>query len=199
MLPFTPGNKNNMVAWMAARSDGEKYGELLVYNFPKDKLVYGPTQIESRIDQDTDISQLLTLWSQRGSRVIRGNLLVIPINNSMLYVEPIYLQAETSELPEMKRVIVAYKDRIIMRESFEESLNVMFGLTEEEVVPLDEEIRVEEGRLLPESIKELAAQAVEVYQQAQESLKEGDWTGYGQFLEELEDILERLSILTAEE
>jgi len=92
MLPFTPANKNNMVAWMAARSDGEKYGQLLVYNFPKDKLVYGPTQIESRIDQDTDISQLLTLWSQRGSRVIRGNLLVIPINNSLLYVEPIYLQ-----------------------------------------------------------------------------------------------------------
>jgi len=104
-----------------------------------------------------------------------------------------------SELPEMKRVIVAYKDRIIMRESFEESLNVIFGITEEEAVPLDEEIRLEEGRLLPESIKELAAQAVEIYQQAQESLKEGDWTGYGQFLEELEDILERLSKLTAEE
>ena len=126
MQPLTPVNKNNMIAWMAGRSDGENYGELIVYNFPKDQLVYGPMQIESRIEQDTEISQLLTLWGQLGSRVIRGDLLVIPIENSILYIEPVYLQAETSELPELKRVIVAFQDKIIMRENLEEALKELF-------------------------------------------------------------------------
>ena len=113
MQPFTPVNKNNMIAWMAGRSDGENYGELIVYNFPKDQLVYGPMQIESRIEQDTEISQLLTLWGQLGSRVIRGDLLVIPIENSILYVEPVYLQAETSELPELKESLLPSRIKLL--------------------------------------------------------------------------------------
>lgn len=145
MTPFTPSNRNNMIAWMAARNDGDNYGELFAYRFPKDQLVYGPSQIESRIDQESEISQLLTLWSQRGSNVIRGNLLVIPVNNSVLYVEPIFLQAENGGIPELRRVIVAYKNKIIMRENLELALEAMFeegaGLSvpEEDVEELQEE------------------------------------------------------------
>jgi uncharacterized membrane protein (UPF0182 family) len=98
ILPFTPTNKNNMLAWIAARSDGENYGRIIEYKFPKEKLIFGPLQIESRIDQNSDISQLFTLWGQKGSSVIRGNLLVIPVRDSLIYVEPVYLRAEQSEL-----------------------------------------------------------------------------------------------------
>lgn len=204
MQPFTPGNKNNMIAWMAGRSDGENYGDLILYNFPKDKLVYGPMQIESRIDQDTDISQLLTLWSQRGSRVIRGNLLVIPINDSVLYIEPIYLQAETSELPELKRVILSYNDKVVMRETLEESIKAIFGLGEaiveteidDEMLEdqnLEDDVRDGTDDLLPATIDELSNDALEAYQNAQESLKNGNWAEYGEHITELEDILTRLS------
>lgn len=194
MLPFTPDNKDNMVAWMAGRSDGENYGELLIYDFPKDKLVYGPMQIESRIDQNTDISQLLTLWSQRGSRVIRGNLLIIPINNSVLYIEPIYLQAENSEIPELKRVIVSYKDRIVMRATLEESISAIFELDEEVVdTEIEEEVQTDDVDILPDTVEELTSKALEAYQNAQESLKNGNWTEYGEYIVELEDILTRLS------
>ncbi|NJO21482.1 MAG: COG1615 family transporter, partial [Spirulinaceae cyanobacterium RM2_2_10] len=119
-LPFTPVNKNNMVAWLAARSDGDRYGKKLLYEFPKQQLVYGPQQIEARIDQNPQISQQLTLWSQEGSQVIRGDLFVIPIEQSLLYVEPIYLRAEQSELPELKRVILAYGDQIVMETTLEQ-------------------------------------------------------------------------------
>ncbi len=191
MMPFTPATKNNMISWMAGRSDGENYGELVVYNFPKDTLVYGPMQIESRIEQDSDISQLLTLWSQRGSRVIRGNLLVIPVENSILYIEPIYLQAETSELPELKRVIVAFGNQIVMRENLELALAEIFG--KEEPAVIEEYIPDMEREIaLPGTIKELSEQAVDIYEQAQESLKEGNWSKYGDLIKELEDILIKL-------
>ncbi|ACL69826.1 UPF0182 family protein [Halothermothrix orenii] len=190
MLPFTPATKNNMIAWMAGRSDGDNYGELIVYRFPKDTLVYGPMQIESRIDQNTEISQLLTLWSQRGSRVIRGNLLVIPIDNSILYVEPLYLQAETSELPELKRVIVSYGDRVVMARTLDLALEGIFkgeldlvddgGITEP-----DEEV-------IPGTLQELASRAFELYTLSQESLKEGNWSEYGRLLEELQEVLQQL-------
>ncbi|CCU79463.1 INTEGRAL MEMBRANE PROTEIN (Rhomboid family) [Halanaerobium saccharolyticum subsp. saccharolyticum DSM 6643] len=148
MTPFTPSNRNNMIAWMAARNDGENYGELFAYRFPKDQLVYGPSQIESRIDQESEISQLLTLWSQQGSNVIRGNLLVIPVNNSVLYVEPIFLQADSGGIPELRRVILSYKNKIIMRENLEEALKAMFeegaglAVPEEDVKELQEETGV---------------------------------------------------------
>ncbi|HHY92480.1 MAG TPA: UPF0182 family protein, partial [Firmicutes bacterium] len=123
MQPFTPINKQNMVGWLAARMDPGHYGELLAFRFPKDRLVYGPMQIESRIDQDPNISRELTLWGQRGSRVIRGNLLVIPLRDSVLYVEPIYIQADNpNSLPEVQRVVAAQGDRLTMAPTLEEAL-----------------------------------------------------------------------------
>ncbi len=127
ILPYTPPNKNNMITWLAARSDGENYGSLIAYKFPKDKLIFGPMQIEARIDQDPRISEQLTLWDQAGSRVIRGNLIVIPIGNSSLYVEPIYLQSEQSKLPEMKRVILASGSRVVMEPTVDTALAQLFA------------------------------------------------------------------------
>ena len=130
MVPFTPARKNNMIAWMAARCDGPDYGKVLVFTFPKEKLIYGPEQIQSRVNQNTSISQQLTLWDQGGSRVIRGTLLVIPVHNAVLYVEPLYLASEgTSSLPELKRVIVAYSDQVVMEPSLEDALNAIFSGT----------------------------------------------------------------------
>jgi uncharacterized membrane protein (UPF0182 family) len=127
MLPFTPANRDNMIGWLAARSDGAQYGQLVLFKFPKDRLVYGPAQIDARIDQDPQISSQLTLWNQQGSRVIRGHLLVIPIGSSTLYVEPIYLQAETSRMPELKRVVVATGNRVVMEPTLEEGLRRLFA------------------------------------------------------------------------
>jgi uncharacterized membrane protein (UPF0182 family) len=126
MLPFTPSRKDNMIAWLAARCDGEALGQRVVYQFPKQELVYGPRQIEARIDQDAEISQELTLWSQRGSNVIRGNLLVIPMGTSVLYLEPLYLQAEKGALPELKRIIAAHAN-IAMEPTLALALQRVFG------------------------------------------------------------------------
>ena len=115
-----------MIAWLAARCDLPDYGKLIVYEFPKDKLVYGPFQIEARINQNTEISQQISLWNQMGSRVIRGNLLVVPIENSLLYVSPLYLRAESGQLPELKRVIAAYGDRLVMENTLPEALAALF-------------------------------------------------------------------------
>ena len=114
MLPMVPNNRDNMIAWLAARCDGENYGKVIEFTFSKEKLIYGPAQIEARIDQDTTISQQLSLWNQAGSRVIRGNLLVIPIDDTLLYVEPLYLSAESRQLPELKRLIASTGDRVVM-------------------------------------------------------------------------------------
>ena len=127
LIPFNPSKRDNLSAWLAARSDPPHYGKLVVYNFPKQKLVYGPRQIEARIDQDSFISQQLSLWNQRGSQVIRGNLLVIPIERSLLYVEPLYIAAEKGQLPELKRVIVGFGDRIAMDETLEGAIARVFG------------------------------------------------------------------------
>ena len=127
LLPYTPNNKNNMSNWLAARSDGAHYGELVAYKYPKDKLIFGPLQIEARIDQNEEISQQFTLWNQSGSRVIRGNMLVIPVGQSNLYVEPIYLQADQGSIPEMKRVIMATGNSIVMEQTVSEALAQLFG------------------------------------------------------------------------
>src|ERR671932_630144 len=126
MLPMVPNQRENMIAWLAARCDPPHYGELIAYEFPKDKLVYGPFQIEARINQNTEISQQISLWNQTGSRVIRGNLLVIPIETSVLYVSPLYLRAEAGQLPELKRVIAAYGDRVVMEETLPAALAALF-------------------------------------------------------------------------
>jgi uncharacterized protein len=127
MTPFTPRGKDNLAAWMVARMDGDNYGKLSVYRFPKQSLVYGPKQIVNRINQDTEISRQITLWDQRGSEVIRGELLVIPIEESLIYVQPIYLRAEGGSIPELKRVVVAHENRVVMGETLDEGLNALFG------------------------------------------------------------------------
>ena len=191
ILPFTPVNKNNMLAWIAARCDLEDYGRIIEYKFPKEKLIYGPLQIESRIDQNSEISQLFTLWGQKGSSVIRGNLLVIPVKDSLIYVEPVYLRAEQSELPELKRVIVGYQDNIEMGLPLDEALVKLFG----GVIPVVTK-EGEEAGLAPApvefSIRELILNARIIYDDAQKKLSEGDFSGYGDSIDALEKVLEDL-------
>ncbi len=196
MLPFTPIQKDNMITWLAARSDGDKYGKLIAYNFPKDKLIYGPRQIEARIDQDPTISSQLTLWGQKGSQVIRGNLLVIPIEQSILYVEPVYLKAERGQLPELKRVIVASGDRIAMEPTLAQSLMAIYaGLPAEE--PTVTAPTPTPEMPLPTDLAELAQLAQEHYTKAQEYLKAGDWAGWGEELKKMEEVLSQLVKLSA--
>jgi uncharacterized membrane protein (UPF0182 family) len=130
LLPFTPRQRNNLIAWLAARSDGANYGKLLLYEFPKQQLIYGPEQIEARINQDPIISQQISLWNRQGSRAIQGNLLVIPIEQSLLYVEPLYLEAEQNSLPTLVRVIVAYENRIAMAETLDQAIRAVFQTPE---------------------------------------------------------------------
>jgi uncharacterized membrane protein (UPF0182 family) len=194
ILPFTPQNKNNMIAWLAARSDGENYGKLMAYYFPKQELVYGPMQVEARINQDTTISQQLSLWDQRGSNVIRGNLLAIPIKDALIYVEPLYLQAEQSRMPELRRVIVTHGERVVMEPSLELALTRIFG---EGVSPEVQEPAGEPGAPEPPqtaaSVRELAQRANQLYDEAQERLKAGDWSGYGDSLAQLKQTLTELA------
>ena len=179
MLPFTPKGRENMIAWMCARCD-EHYGELIVYEFPEGELVYGPMQIEARIDQNPEISKLFTLWGQVGSRVIRGNLLVIPIEGSILYVEPIYLKAEKSHIPELRGVIVAYNDYVVMGSTLESSLQSILG----------KRVEVEEK---PESVKDIVDKAIEYYNRALESVRQGNWSAFGEYLNKLGEILQKLN------
>jgi hypothetical protein len=181
MFPFTPKGRDNIIAWMAARSDNE-YGELRLYEFPKGQLIYGPMQIEARIDQDPEISQLFTLWGQVGSKVIRGNLLVIPIENSILYIEPVYLRAENAQIPELIGVIVVYKDVLVMRPTLDEALIAVFG---KEVKP---ERIVEE-----ESMQDLVELSVELYNRALEEAKVGNWSEFGEAIKRLGEVLSKLN------
>jgi uncharacterized membrane protein (UPF0182 family) len=201
MIPFTPRNKNNMVAWLAARSDGEDYGKLVLYQFPKQELTYGPMQIEARIDQNPEISQLITLWSQKGSQVIRGNLLVIPIQESILYVEPLYLQAEKSEIPELTRILVVYENQVALGETLEQALlTAILGDSESRLRPSDTETSPEDqvGRTEESNLRELIRQAMESYLASQTHLREGDWSAYGREQNELGEILERLKTQSSE-
>ncbi|MDI6631765.1 MAG: UPF0182 family protein [Thermoanaerobacteraceae bacterium] len=189
IIPFTPQNKKNMIAWLSARCDGENYGRLLVYEFPKQELVFGPMQVEARITQDAQISQQITLWDQRGSRVIRGNLLIIPVKDALIYVEPLYLQAEQSRMPELRRVILVHGDRIVMESSLAAALEKVFtGRVSPELPPAEDR----EERTVPELVQE----ASRAYKEAEEALKKGDWSGYGQNLERLKEVLEELEELT---
>ncbi len=183
MTTFTPTTRNNMVSWLGARSDGENYGELILYRFPKDRIAYGPSQIEAMIDQNTEISQQLSLWSRAGSTVIRGNLLVIPIENSILYVEPLYLQADQGKLPQLKRVIVSDGNRVVMGENLAVALEALFIEEEITVVGPDEEER---------SALELIQEANQHYSNILVSMENKNWTGIGSNLDELGKILELL-------
>lgn len=127
ILPFTPANRNNMIGWLAGRSDGDHYGKLVAYNFPRGRLIDGPVQVESRIDQNAQLSAQFSLWNQQGSRVIRGHLLVIPMGRSLLFVEPIYLQATRSPMPELRLVVLATQDRLGYGTNFQEAMTSLFG------------------------------------------------------------------------
>ena len=203
MLPFTPVNKNNTIGWLAARCDGDNYGKLLAYDFPKDSLVYGPSQIENRIQQDTDIKEQLALWSRGGSRVIRGNLLLIPIGQSNLYVEPVFLQAEGGGLPELKQVIVAAGVRIAMETTLAESIEMIFGEGTTPVEPTPEpptpEPPDEPGEPISPEIAELIEEARQHYEQAQLNLQAGDWAGFGEEWDALQAVLDELADLIAAE
>jgi len=227
MIPFTPSKKDNMIGWLAARSDLPDYGTLVVYKLPKDKLVYGPMQVEARVDQQTEISQQLSWWGQKGSRVIRGNLLAIPLGNTFLYVEPIYLEAKqgSSEsaapgssqpggtarppgramrgspqvdssrlaaLPELKRVIVAFSNRVVMAENLDSALRLAVAgqmSAPETAFPMT---------LETQERSQLGALALEHYNKAKRYLREGDWAGYGRELEQLENILREMSVVSGE-
>jgi len=187
MLPFTPRAKDNLSAWMVARSDGENYGKLLVYRFPKDKLIFGPKQIIGRINQDAEISRQISLWDQRGSQVIQGPLLVIPIEESLIYVRPLYLKAEAGKIPELKRVIVAYENKIAMEETLEAGLSRIFGLATEA-----QQTRTVKTPLPPtQETRELLKRAVETYEAALRAQREGNWTRYGEEIRKLGEILKQ--------
>jgi len=220
MLPFTPAKKDNMIGWLAARCDIPHYGKLIVYKLPKEKLVYGPMQIEARVDQQTEISRELSLWDQRGSRIIRGNLLAIPISDAFLYVEPIYLEAKqerkrpipapssqsgsktqnqqkprparkeiatTAALPELKRVIVALGDRVIMEKKLEQALNRVLdrqAIFKKDILPVGSD---------SDAVSDLVLTALEHYNNAKAFIHKGDWAGFGRELEKLERILKQLA------
>ncbi len=182
MIPYTLSEKDNMVAWLAVRSEGEQYGKMVLYKFPKGKNVYGTMQIESRIDQKPDISSDMTLWGQGGSKVIRGNLLVIPIEDSILYVEPVYISADNeSSLPEMKRVVVAYDEQIVMERTLDDALKAIFG-TKRPVIP-------ETG----EDVQSLIERALITFENYKISLQENEWESSGKTLKELDDVMQILN------
>lgn len=191
MLPYTPKSRPNMIAWMAARMDGDNYGNMLVFNFPKQETVYGPEQIDARINQNTEIAQQLTLWSQRGSRIYRGNLLVIPMANSTLYVEPLYLQAENGRIPELKRVIAGFGNKIVMEPSLEEALLKLFG-DQPAIDTPDTADKPGDKPATAHSVSELAGLARDYYDRAEERLREGDWAGYGTNIDKLNEIISQL-------
>ena len=200
MVPFTPARKDNMIAWMAARCDYPDYGKVLVFTFPKQKLVYGPQQIESRIDQDPGISQELTLWGQGGSTVIRGTLLVVPVLNSVLYVEPLYLAAEAGGgLRQLKRVIVAYSDHVVMADTLDAALSNIFSgaVTTSAAPPLPGGAAAPVPGKAPgataSDTQALIREANQHYQRALQLQRQGDWAGYGEEVKKLGELLNRLA------
>ena len=205
MLPFTPRGKNNLAAWMVARSDGDQYGNLLVFQFPKQKVIFGPSQIVARINQDQDISPQLTLWNQQGSEVIQGTLLVIPIEEALLYIRPLYLRADGGRIPELKQVIVAYQNQIVMEATLDLALDRLFGsragtapaafpvgaVVADVGLPADAAAPVASAAVSADG-DPLAAQASEHYRRALQAQRDGNWALYGQEIERLGDVLERL-------
>ncbi len=200
-LPFTPQQRKNLVAWLAAHCDPDRYGELVLYRFPKQKTVYGSEQIEARINQNPEITQQLNLWNQQGSQVFRGNLLIIPLGQAMLYFKPIYLQARTEgAIPELKKVVLASGERVVMTDTVEEGLQLLLTRRVGRTPP-----RVAQNGATPPTtsappaaaetpadLRTLAREANRVYREAQNALRNGDWATYGERMKQLENLLRRM-------
>jgi len=188
MIPLTPDNRDNMIAWMAAKADFPDYGQVIAYKLPKERLTYGPLQIEAMIDQDDVISQQLSLWDQRGSRVIRGNLLVIPLDRSFIYVEPVYLIAEQTDIPQLKRVIVVYGKKVVMQPTLKQALQTALGapeaLAEKKPAAAPGPPRVQEA--LREKVKSQL-------EKAESALQDGRWISFGKAMDELKTLLQEQS------
>ncbi len=207
MLPFTPASKENLAAWMVARSDGSHRGELVVYAFPKDRLIFGPAQVMNRINQDADISRQLSLWDQRGSEVNLGTLLVIPIEESLIYVCPLYLRSSGGRIPELKRVIVAYESSIAMEPTLDEALASLFGERVAEVVEADQaqqgEVNIADAQAAQAETatadleetppRSLGERARREYDRAVAAQRAGDWAAYGEALQALEATLREIA------
>ena len=202
MLPFTPARKDNLAAWMVARNDGERLGQLRDYEFPNDRLVYGPQQVLNRINQDAEISQQLSLWDQRGSQADFGTLLVIPIEESLIYVLPLYLRSEGGRIPQLKRVIVVHENRIAMAETLDLAIAQVFG----QAAPV-EAARVEaappptEETAPPPALEEAGdprVRALRHFEEAVAAQRRGDWARYGEEIEQVEAALRAMQPSTNE-
>jgi uncharacterized membrane protein (UPF0182 family) len=202
MLPFTPRGKDNLASWMVARSDGANYGKLAVFQFPKQTVIFGPRQVAARINQDQVISPQITLWNQQGSEVIQGTLLVIPIEESLIYVRPLYLRAAGGHIPELKRVIVAYQNNIVMEETLDAALARIFpggaarpqpgiGVAEGQPAAATPAAAGQPAAPATEAAS-LAAQARDHYQRALQAQREGNWALYGEEIRKLGAVLERM-------
>jgi uncharacterized membrane protein (UPF0182 family) len=208
ILPFTPSgqNRNNMLAWMVARSDGANYGQVVVYRFPQGKLVFGPQQIEARISQEPSISSQITLWGQQGSQVVRGNLLVIPLEDSVLYVQPLYLQAQSNPLPELRRIIVASTSGVVMSDQFDTALSALAQGRSGEVLSASANAASAASgpsanaqpsgataSATATSSAQLAASARDHLRNAEAAAGKGDWATYGSEMSQLQQQLDQLA------
>ncbi|MDI3299046.1 MAG: UPF0182 family protein [Bacillota bacterium] len=191
VMPLTPNNRDNMIAWLAARSDGSHYGQLVLFNFPKQTQIFGPAQVESLINNNDRISQALTLWNQQGSRVLRGNLLVIPIDRSLLYVQPLYLESTSTQLPELRRVIVSYAGQVAMAPTLDEALRSLFGVAAPPPPAAPSPAPAGPGGTAP-AWADLVRQANQLYSQAQEAIRQGNWALYGERMAQLAQVLQQM-------
>jgi uncharacterized protein len=196
MVPFTPRGKDNLAAWMVARNDGDVYGKLRVYRLPRQSLVFGPRQIMNRINQNTEIARQVSLWDQRGSEVIRGDLLVIPIEESLLYVQPLYLRAEGGRIPELKRVILAYQNQVVMQETLDAALAELFGRAagprEEPLLASDSVAPAAPVSNQTSPAANLAEEARRRYDAAIQAQRDLDWARYGEEMRRLGEVLDQI-------
>ena len=195
-IPFTPNEKKNLMGLLVARNDGDEYGDLILYQMPKNKAVYGPMQVEAQIDQNTEISKEFSLWDSSGSKYSRGNMFVVPIEDSLLYIEPVYLEATNSSIPEVKRIIVAYNDNIAYESTLAEALNKLFGEGSVDTGSggdnnsSDNAAGSKDSKSLTQT--EIVKKAQSAFDNAQKAQKDGDWAKYGEYLDELEKYLNML-------
>jgi uncharacterized membrane protein (UPF0182 family) len=194
MRPFTPRQKDNLAAWMVARNDGAHYGQLAVYRFPRQSLVFGPSQIVNRINQDTEVSRQITLWDQRGSEVLRGELLVLPIEGALIYVQPLYLRAQGGRIPELKRVVVAHEGRVAMAETLDAALAALIGSPRaiSPTLAADSATAAPVATAGNATTQSLTASAIDHYDRARAAQRADNWAAYGDEMRKLGDVLRQL-------